>query len=495
VNEGIIHGLEYHGRLFSKDGQPVAAGPYDVEFAFHADQRTSRSNWQERQKDVRVGPDGWFSTVLGQHTPVTPRMFKDRARWVSVRIVRSGRVEDESSPRVCVVGSSLQLIRDVERLDGRLGSAEEALRDLSEQPSPLKLKARLDELATRLDRVEVAELARLSRLVDQMLDRLDGVDADDGRLERLEDRLEDMDGPDGDLVDLNSRVDDVEKRAVRVLEHLEVGPTKVEGLERAVAKLRKEVAALVRLQVMPVASGAGEGDHVSREGDTMSGALTIQKGGLKVESGEISGTLVKVFSVDASQAVRSARVVADHIEIRGELTADNTQRTLQIRRVEGRQGSAKKDGPLWLNARGGYPVVVGNKTEKKGLKVHGAVKASGADLAEHFDGRGPMEPGDLVRMDGGRRVVRSDTPCDTRVVGIVSTQPGVELGHGSVPVALRGTVPCKVVGPIAVGDLLVPADLPGHARAAAPSETVGCLVGKAMEALQQDVGTILVLVL
>jgi hypothetical protein len=51
------------------------------------------------------------------------------------------------------------------------------------------------------------------------------------------------------------------------------------------------------------------------------------------------------------------------------------------------------------------------------------------------------------------------------------------------------------VGPIAVGDLLVPADLPGHARAAAPSETVGCLVGKAMEALQQDVGTILVLVL
>ena len=495
MNEGIIHGLEYHGRLFSNDGQPAAAGPYDVEFAFHADQRTSRSNWQERQRDVRVGPDGWFSTLLGEHTPITPRMFKDRARWVSVRILRRGQVEDEHSPRICVVGSSLQLIRDVERLDGRLGAAEEALNELAEQPSPLRLKARLDELTTRLDRVEVAELARLSRLVDQMLDRLDGVDADDGRLERLEDRIEDMDGPDGDLVDLNARVDDVESRAVRVLEHLEVGPTKVEGLEKAVAKLRKEVGALARLQLTPVASGAGEGDHVSREGDVMSGGLTIQKGGLTVESGEISGTLVKVFSVDASQAVRSARVVADHIEIRGELTADNTQRTLQIRRVEGRQGSAKKDGPLWLNARGGFPVVVGNKDQNKGLQVHGAVKASGSDLAEHFDGRGPLEPGDVVRMDGGRRVVRSDTPFDTRVVGIVSTRPGVELGQGTVPIALRGTVPCKVIGPVAVGDLLVPAELAGHARSAAPSETVGCLVGKAMEALPSELGTILVLVL
>ncbi len=492
MNEGIIHGLEYHGRLFDKDGQPAAPGAYDVEFSFHADARTSRSNWQERQRDVRVGPGGWFSTILGLNTPVIPRMFKDRARWVSVRVVTNGRSEEERSPRICVVGSTLQLIRDVERLDQRLVSAEEALSDLAGQPSPQHLKGRLDELSTRLDRVEVAELARLSRLVDQVLDRLDVVDADDGRLERLEDRVDDMDGPDGDLVDLNSRVDDVEARAVRVLEHLEVGPVKVDGLERAVAKLRKEVA---DAQKAPAPAAAGEAvDAVLREGDTMTGGLTIQKGGLTVESGEISGTLVKVFSVDASQAVRSARVVAEHLEIRGELTVDNTQRAIQVRRIEGRQGSAKKDGPLWLNARGGFPVVVGNKNSKKGLQVHGAVKATGADLAEHFDGVGCLEPGDVVRLDGGRRVVKSDTDGDTRVVGIVSTQPGVELGKGTVPVALRGTVPCRVVGPVQVGDLLVPSDRPGHARGAAPAETAGCLVGKAMEPLPEGVGVISVLV-
>ena len=170
-----------------------------------------------------------------------------------------------------------------------------------------------------------------------------------------------------------------------MLEHLEVGPVKVDGLERAVAKLRKEVAAA---QKAPAPEASAEAvDAVSREGDTMSGGLTIQKGGLTVESGEITGTLVKVFSVDASQAVRSARVVAEHLEIRGELTADNTQRAIQVRRIEGRQGS-----------------------------------------------------------------------------------------------------------PVQVGDLLVPSDRPGHARVAAPAETVGCLVGKAMEPLAEGVGVISVLV-
>ena len=166
MNEGIIHGLEYHGRLFQQDGRPMPPGVYEVEFGFHADSRTSRSNWQERQPDVEVGPDGWFSAVLGLSVPLSPRLFKDRARWVSVRLVRAGRVDEEVSPRVCLVGNTLQLLRDVERLDGRLESLVEGLEELQEAPSSTLLKGRLDELTSRLDRVEVAELARLGRVVD-----------------------------------------------------------------------------------------------------------------------------------------------------------------------------------------------------------------------------------------------------------------------------------------------------------------------------------------
>ncbi len=303
MNEGIIQGLEYHGRLLQKTGGAVAPGVYEVEFSFHSDPRTSRSNWRERQKNIQVGPDGWFSTVLGQQIPITPHMFKDRARWVSVRIVHAGRADDECSPRICVVGSSLQLIRDVDRLDGRVSKAEGILDGLQASPSTTALKTRLDDLCVRLDRVEISELARLTRLVDQMLDRVDSVDAEDGRLERIEDRLGDMDGPNGDVIDLNERLDDIEKRALRVLEHMEVGPTKVEGLERAVRKLRAELAGFDHSSAP---GSADSTDALSCEGGTMTGGLTIERGGLTVQSGEISGTLVKVYSVDAAQAVRSA---------------------------------------------------------------------------------------------------------------------------------------------------------------------------------------------
>ena len=495
MNEGIIQGLEYHGRLLQKSGGPVAPGVYEVEFSFHSDSKTSRSNWRERQKNIQVGPDGWFSTVLGQQIPIMPHMFKDRARWVSVRAVLGGRTDDEYSPRICVVGSSLQLIRDVERLDGRVAKAEVFLDGLQGAPTTTGLKVRLDDLGDRLDRIEVAELARLTRLVDQMLDRVDRVDAEDGRLERIEDRLGDMDGPDGDVIDLNARLDDIEKRAVRVLEHLEVGPTRAENLEKAVAKLRDDLSR--NDQEGPEEASPDRVEPLSRAGGTMTGGLTIERGGLTVQSGEIHGTLVKVYSVDAVQAVRSARVVAEHVEMRGDLTVDNTQRAIQVRRLEGRSGSAKKDGPLWLNRRGGFVVVVGNKESSNGLEVHGAVKATGADLAEHFEGA-DLEPGEVVRMSGGRRIVRSDTAFDTRVVGVVSEQPGVALGcgAGSVPVALRGTVRCRVVGPVRLGDLLVPSDVPGHAMAASSPEcSIGCLLGKAMEDLPAGRGTVLVLVL
>jgi hypothetical protein len=89
--------------------------------------------------------------------------------------------------------------------------------------------------------------------------------------------------------------------------------------------------------------------------------------------------------------------------------------------------------------------------------------------------------------------VVSDTAFDTRVVGVVSSQPGISLGDGEVPVALQGTAPCKVVGPVELGDLLVPSEVPGHAMAAGPERTRGCLVGKAMEELSGGTGMILVL--
>jgi hypothetical protein len=49
-------------------------------------------------------------------------------------------------------------------------------------------------------------------------------------------------------------------------------------------------------------------------------------------------------------------------------------------------------------------------------------------------------------------------------------------------VALRGRVPCKVIGPVHKGDVLITADRPGFAMASSNPSFVGaaCIVGKAI---------------
>lgn len=138
----------------------------------------------------------------------------------------------------------------------------------------------------------------------------------------------------------------------------------------------------------------------------------------------------------------------------------------------------------------------------------------GADLAEHFavempEGR-TAEPGMLVSIaaDGSGNLVPSTTAYDPRVAGVVSgangVQPGLVLGqegttgHGEVPVALNGRVYVRADatnGPIRPGDLLTTSDRPGHAmRATDRDRAHGTTVGKAMTALHEGVGFVLVLV-
>jgi len=64
--------------------------------------------------------------------------------------------------------------------------------------------------------------------------------------------------------------------------------------------------------------------------------------------------------------------------------------------------------------------------------------------------------GSVVRMSG-RGVVPSDKENDTRIAGILSTQPALELGGSKegVYVALSGVVPCYVLGQGSAGDRLV----------------------------------------
>jgi hypothetical protein len=91
-----------------------------------------------------------------------------------------------------------------------------------------------------------------------------------------------------------------------------------------------------------------------------------------------------------------------------------------------------------------------------------------ADLAENYEADKPYNPG-TVLMFGGSAEVTVATTNTTAVAGVVSTDPaqvmnGSLTGTNVVAIALKGRVPCNVIGPVAKGDLLVSAGF-GFARA------------------------------
>lgn len=144
----------------------------------------------------------------------------------------------------------------------------------------------------------------------------------------------------------------------------------------------------------------------------------------------------------------------------------------------------------------------------------------GADFAENFDiNVAPatatamtlkVETGMVVSIDPASpgKLQLSTQAYDRRVAGIISgaggvkpgmmmSQPGT-LADGQHPVALSGRVYCWVdaaQGTIEPGDLLTTSATPGHAmKVADPAQAQGAIIGKAMTALKDGKGLVLVLV-
>lgn len=117
---------------------------------------------------------------------------------------------------------------------------------------------------------------------------------------------------------------------------------------------------------------------------------------------------------------------------------------------------------------------------------HGiATEARYADLAENYEADAEYEPGTVLVFGGEKEVTAALIPYDHRIAGVVSTNPAYLMNSETkgVPVALRGRVPCKVVGPVKKGDLLVTAGEPGVAKAAPISEVNNSIlvIGKSLE--------------
>jgi filamentous hemagglutinin len=150
-----------------------------------------------------------------------------------------------------------------------------------------------------------------------------------------------------------------------------------------------------------------------------------------------------------------------------------------------------------VNANGNAVGNIGSSTAYFNTVFAKATSAQYADLAEKYTADAAYAPGTVVVFGGTAEVTVNATDGDTKVAGVVSTNPsyimnGTLEGEHVATVALTGRVPTMIVGPVQKGDLMVAAGL-GRARAEADPR-VGSVIGKALEDFNGAEGTIEVVV-
>jgi hypothetical protein len=118
-----------------------------------------------------------------------------------------------------------------------------------------------------------------------------------------------------------------------------------------------------------------------------------------------------------------------------------------------------------------------------------------ADLAEFYEGDKEYDAGTVLVFGGEKEVTISTEEFDYRVAGVVSDDAAYSM-YGACPgfknqIALQGRVPCKVVGKVKKGDLIVTSKIPGVAMSARHNAPSGTIIGKSLEDYDSDhIGTI-----
>jgi hypothetical protein len=100
-----------------------------------------------------------------------------------------------------------------------------------------------------------------------------------------------------------------------------------------------------------------------------------------------------------------------------------------------------------------------------------ATTAKYADLAERYAADAPYEEGTVVMFGGEAEVTSAQGYGSTKIAGVVSTKPAFAMnetaGNSETHpyIALQGRVPCKVMGTVSKGDILVASEVSGIATA------------------------------
>jgi len=127
-------------------------------------------------------------------------------------------------------------------------------------------------------------------------------------------------------------------------------------------------------------------------------------------------------------------------------------------------------------------------------------QATFADLAERYAADAEYDPGTVLVVGGEFEVTTTTRHGDTARAGIVSTAPAYTLnataGNDDTHpyIAIAGRVPCKVIGPITKGDLLVTSTVRGFAERAHANDNPNATIARALETFEGIEGVIEVMV-
>jgi len=125
-------------------------------------------------------------------------------------------------------------------------------------------------------------------------------------------------------------------------------------------------------------------------------------------------------------------------------------------------------GSILVNADNTYDL--GTSTNQWRAVYGRSIEATYADLAERYEADKYYEEGTVVVFGGDKEITTTTIGEDVSVAGVISTNPAYKMNSQAGAddthpyVALRGRVPCKVVGPVRKGDLLVTSELEGFAK-------------------------------
>jgi hypothetical protein len=129
------------------------------------------------------------------------------------------------------------------------------------------------------------------------------------------------------------------------------------------------------------------------------------------------------------------------------------------------------------------------------LATGSRLQSTYADLAEYYESDREYDVGTVLVFGGDKEVTTSNKNQDHRVAGVVSKNAALIMNEQCLGIktliALQGRVPCRVVGKIFKGDLMVTSAITGVAVSAGGDARAGTIIGKALENYDSDhIGTI-----